>query len=143
MQIPNDFQYRNILNESLRSLIKKILYQVSQRGLINEEHYYITFNTKYYGIKIPEIQKINYPHTMTIVLQNLFWNLEIHDTYFSVSMNFNSIENNIIIPFNAIIEFVDPSSNFILTLKNNLREIKEITKKDKKNIINIDFNHQN
>ncbi|MDP3936227.1 MAG: ClpXP protease specificity-enhancing factor SspB, partial [Alphaproteobacteria bacterium] len=47
-------------------------------------------------------------------LENQFWNLKVFETSFSVSLNFNSKIETIKIPFDAILEFSDPSEDFVL-----------------------------
>jgi hypothetical protein len=63
---------------------------------------------------VPDYLFNEYPDELTIVLENQFWNLKIYETYFSVSLNFNSKIENIQAPFDAILEFSDPSEDFVL-----------------------------
>jgi uncharacterized protein len=46
------------------------------------------------------------------VLQHQFWNLTIHEDYFSVELSFDNIPEKLVIPFNAIKGFLDPSVQF-------------------------------
>ena len=49
---------------------------------------------------------------MTIVLQNQFWDLEIEDERFCVTLSFHDIRERLSIPFASIIAFADPSVRF-------------------------------
>ena len=51
---------------------------------------------------------------MTIVLQHQFWNLEVGENKFAVSLSFNDNQENLHIPFAAVTAFADPSVNFEL-----------------------------
>jgi len=51
---------------------------------------------------------------MTIVLQHQFWDLEIGEESFSVSLSFQKQLERLTIPFAAIRSFADPSVNFAL-----------------------------
>ena len=51
---------------------------------------------------------------MTIVLQHKFWGLKIYEDYFEVGLTFNQIPSTLVIPFKAIVGFVDPSVEFAL-----------------------------
>jgi hypothetical protein len=51
---------------------------------------------------------------MTIVLQHQFWDLEIPETGFSVTLRFQKQLERLVIPFAAVRSFADPSVNFAL-----------------------------
>ena len=55
-----------------------------------------------------------YPETMTIVLQHQFWDLEVGEESFSVTLSFQKQLERLTIPFEAIRSFADPSVNFAL-----------------------------
>ena len=52
---------------------------------------------------------------MTIILQHHFWDLEVGDDTFSVSLSFEEPFQRLTIPFAAIRRFADPSVAFSLT----------------------------
>ena len=54
-----------------------------------------------------------------IILQHQFWNLKIDDIKFSVTLSFNGQKKDIIVPFNSIVSFSDPSVGFSLQFKKN------------------------
>ena len=49
---------------------------------------------------------------MTIVLQHQFWNLVVHETEFEVELSFDNIPEKLVVPFNAVKGFLDPSVQF-------------------------------
>ena len=61
---------------------------------------------------IPDELLATYPNEMTIVLQHQFGDLEIGDDYFSVGLSFNNVRQPLVIPFDAMVAFADPSVRF-------------------------------
>ena len=53
-----------------------------------------------------------YPSEMTIVLQHQYWNLQVRETEFEVELSFDNIPEKLVVPFNAIKGFLDPSVQF-------------------------------
>jgi uncharacterized protein len=104
--------YENLVQESLRSVMKGALKQVSKSGLPGSHHFYISFRTDYTGVDMPDYLREEYPEEITIVLQYEFWDLEVEDHSFQVTLCFNDIHERLTIPFNAIVSFVDPSVKF-------------------------------
>jgi hypothetical protein len=51
---------------------------------------------------------------MTIVLQHQFWDLEVEEERFTVTLSFQKQLERLVIPFAAIRSFADPSVNFAL-----------------------------
>ncbi len=135
-----DIDYDSLTIEAMRSLIKKVLYDVSKNGLPSKHHFYITIITNNNTVEIPKDIKQKYPEEMTIVLENSFWNLEIEKNHFSLELSFDGIKKILKIPFDSIISFSDPHANFHLKFPKvdyNNKKINEIEALDEKNIINI------
>ena len=62
---------------------------------------------------------------MTIVIQNWFENLEVRKDDFSITLNFGDNPETLMIPWNSISSFVDPSVEFGLRFEaeeNNQKE---------------------
>ncbi len=53
-----------------------------------------------------------YPDEMTIVLEHQFWELQIEEHYFAVTLSFKGRSERLTVPFEAIISFTDPSVKF-------------------------------
>ncbi|HEX4505088.1 MAG TPA: ClpXP protease specificity-enhancing factor SspB [Alphaproteobacteria bacterium] len=107
-------QYSVMVEAALRAVVRQALAEVGQNGLPGNHHFYITFRTSHPGVQVPDYLKARYPSEMTIVLQFQFYDLEVDDTAFSVTLTFNNNPERLIIPLRAITVFADPSVNFVL-----------------------------
>jgi uncharacterized protein len=124
---------------AMRNLVKSVLNNINDNTLPENHHFYITFDTNFKSVDIPVNLKKKYPDEMTIVIENSFWELIVKDTFFSITLSFNNIKNNLIIPYDSLLAFSDPYANFHLKFP-KLEYNKEIISKDKKiqdNIVNI------
>ena len=97
---------------ALRGVVSKALQHAAKHGLPNGHHFYITFKTGRCDVDIPVFLKEHYPEEMTIVLEHQFWDLKIHEREFEVALSFNDKRERLLIPFNAITAFSDPSVKF-------------------------------
>jgi hypothetical protein len=59
---------------------------------------------------------------MTIVLQHQFWDLNVEQDKFKVSLSFNNIPEKLVIPFAALTGFADPSTKFGLQFHNEVSQ---------------------
>ena len=124
---------------AMRNLVKSVLNNINDNTLPENHHFYITFDTNFKSVDIPVNLKKKYPDEMTIVIENSFWELIVKDTFFSITLSFNNIKNNLIIPYGSLLVFSDPYANFHLKFP-KLEYNEEIIGKDKKkqdNIVNI------
>ena len=126
--------YEEIIKDSLKIAIKKLLLDVSLKGLPGDHHFYISFITNFPGVKIAKWMMQDYPNEMTIVIQNWFENLHVDDKSFSIVLNFKNKPEKLNIPFESIISFSDPSVSFSLqfesSVSQNLETIMDIKEKD-------------
>ncbi|WP_371153798.1 SspB family protein [Jannaschia sp. 2305UL9-9] len=104
--------YGGMMHDAMRGLIARILRQVAREGLPGEHHFFISFDTHHPGVEIADWLRDRYPDDMTIVLQHWFDGLEVEDDKFSVTLNFGDSPEPLIIPFDALRTFVDPSVEF-------------------------------
>ncbi len=107
-------RYDRMVETALRGVVKASVREVIKSGLPGDHHFYITFLTDYPGVQIPDYLRERYPGEMTIVLQYQFTDLSIDDDIFKVTLSFNNIPENLVIPVPAISIFADPSVNFAL-----------------------------
>jgi hypothetical protein len=107
-------RYDVIVEEALRSVVRRALETVAEDGLPGNHHFYITFRTDFPGVDIPGFLKERYPEEMTIVLQFQFYGLEVDERQFGVTLKFNNTPERLTIPLNAVTVFADPSVNFAL-----------------------------
>ena len=125
--------YEEIIKDSLKNAIKKLLLDVSLKGLPGDHHFYISFITNFPGVKIAEWMMKDYPNEMTIVIQNWFENLHVDDKSFSIVLNFKNKPEKLNIPFESIISFSDPSVNFSLQFEGSLSQNLETIMDTKEN----------
>lgn len=109
--------YGKLIDQAMRSIVKEALFIVKKEGLQGDHHFYITFYTDFPGVEISDDLKKEYEEEMTIVLQHQFWDLEIDEEEFSVTLSFNHKKQRLIIPFEAITAFADPSVKFGLQFR--------------------------
>jgi hypothetical protein len=105
-------RYDQLAQNALRGVVRDALRKVQKTGLPGEHHFYIAFNTKYPGVILSDRIAERYPREMTVVLQHQFWNLIITEDRFEVELSFDNIPEKLVIPFNSIKGFLDPSVQF-------------------------------
>ncbi len=108
------FHYEKMVEGALRGVVRDALRQAARDGLRSAHHFYIGFATRLPGVVIPDHLRERYPDEMTIVLQHQFWDLEITEIGFSVTLSFQKQLERLVIPFAAVRSFADPSVNFAL-----------------------------
>ena len=113
----NQLDYDQLFEDALRDVVRTVLQRVAEEGLPGEHHFYISFRTDQADVEIPDHLRSRYPDEMTIVLQNQFWDLRIADELFEVTLSFNNIQEQVIVPFAAITSLVDPSVRFGLQFR--------------------------
>ena len=106
------FEYDMMVEEALRGVVIKALQHAAIHGLPDEHQFCITFKTDRSDVDIPVFLKGQYPDEMTIILEHQFWDLKIHEREFEVALSFNDKRERLLIPFNAITAFSDPSVKF-------------------------------
>ncbi len=116
----DNLDYDFIVENALRSVVKDSLEIASKNGLKNDHHFYISFNSNYPGVVIPTELINNEDEEIKIILQHQFWDLQSDSEKFSVTLSFDKKKKKIIVPYNAITSFSDPSVGFGLQFKNNL-----------------------
>jgi hypothetical protein len=104
--------YGNLMHRAMRGLIQSVLTEVAEHGLPGAHHFFITFDTTHPDVQMADWLKERYPTEMTVVLQHWFENLSVTDEGFSVTLNFGNNPEPMVIPFDALRTFVDPSVEF-------------------------------
>lgn len=106
--------YDQLMRDSLKYVVRRALNFVAKRGLCGKQHLLITFRVDHPGVVVPHYLYDQYPDELTIILENQFWDLEVQETGFSVSLSFNGKTEAVRVPYDALTEFQDPSEDFVL-----------------------------
>ena len=128
--------YGKRINIALLQVIREILQDLSNSKISSNHCFYITFNTTHKNVVVSDKLKKEYPKQMTIILQNQFWDLEVHKDSFNVTLSFNRVKEVLKIPFEAIKRFNDPFVKFSLELEIRHSTLESTKKNNKKSIIN-------
>ena len=114
-ETPNDLMdYAGLHQDAMRSIIPAALRKVLRHGLPGDHHFYISFQTDTDGVIGPPEVLSRFPDEMTIVLQHQFWDLEVDDERFSVTLQFGGQPKVLRIPYRAITRFYDPTVQFVM-----------------------------
>ncbi|MDE2030517.1 MAG: hypothetical protein KGI97_08160 [Alphaproteobacteria bacterium] len=107
-------RYDLMIEAALRDVVRETMEIVARDGLPGEHHFYITFQTKFPGVKVPDYLAKQYADEMTIVLQYQFFGLKIENDSIHVTLSFNNVKEDLVVPIESITTFADPSVNFAL-----------------------------
>ena len=105
-------RYDKMVEAALRGVVREALARTAAKGLPGAHHFYITFRTGAAGVVLPEFLTAQYPEEMTVVLEHQFWDLQVEEAHFSVSLSFHNRPERLTIPFGAITAFADPAVKF-------------------------------
>jgi hypothetical protein len=117
--------YGNLMHRAMRGLIQTVLRDVAKNGLPGAHHFFITFDTTHPGVAIADWLKARYPSEMTVVIQHWYDNLTVQEDYFTVTLNFGNQPEPLVIPFDSVRTFVDPSVEFGLRFETHSEEDEE------------------
>ena len=104
--------YPGLIDSAMRNVVREALIHVDKFGLPGEHHFFISFQTNFPGVSISPQLKSRYPEEITIVVQHQFWDLKITKELFSIMLSFNNIPEKLVVPFDALTAFADPSIKF-------------------------------
>ncbi|AWN50769.1 ClpXP protease specificity-enhancing factor SspB [Methylobacterium sp. 17Sr1-1] len=112
-------RYDLLVQDALRNVVRKVLGDAARDGLAGEHHFYVSFRTDYPGVRISQRLREKYPQDMTIVLQHQFWDLGVTEHTFEVGLSFSGVPERLLVPFEAVTGFFDPSVQFGLKFELN------------------------
>lgn len=107
-----ELRYDKMVEEALRGVVRDSLLFAAEHGLPGEHHFYVTFHPHHPDVEMADHLKARHPDEMTIVLQHQFWDLEVTEDGFSVTLSFSGKPERMVIPFVAVTGFADPSAKF-------------------------------
>jgi uncharacterized protein len=105
-------RYDLLVQEALRGVVRQVLSGAAREGLPGDHHFYITFRTHAQGVRLSSRMRELYPDEMTIILQHQFWDLSVTEDSFEVGLSFRNVPEMLLIPFEAVTRFVDPTVGF-------------------------------
>jgi hypothetical protein len=108
-------RYDILVQQALRGMIRDVLIEIGKTKVLpGDHHFFITFDTTAEGARLSDRLRAQYPEEMTIVLQHQFWDLKVGDDEFEVGLSFGGAPERLVVPFEAIKAFADPSVQFTL-----------------------------
>jgi hypothetical protein len=105
-------RYDVLARDALRGVLRRVLSDAAEHGLPGDHHFFITFLSTAEGVKLSPRLLAQYPEEMTVILQHQFWDLVVTEDRFEVGLSFGGIPERLVVPFNAIKSFLDPSVEF-------------------------------
>ncbi|MGO4572427.1 SspB family protein [Microvirga sp. 2TAF3] len=119
-------RYDLLVQDALKGVVRKVLIDAGKDGLPGEHHFYVSFRTDYPGVRLSNRLREKYPQEMTIVLQHQFWDLNVTEHTFEIGLSFSGVPERLLIPFDALTGFFDPSVQFGLKFDTQGEEEEEI-----------------
>lgn len=111
--MPTDLiRYDLLAQDAMLGVVRRVLTDAAREGLPGDHHFYITFDTRAPGVRLSNRMREKYPQEMTVVLQHQFWDLAVTEHTFEVGLSFGGIPERLLVPFEAIKGFFDPSVQF-------------------------------
>jgi uncharacterized protein len=112
MMATDHIRYDVLARDALRGVLRRVLADAAEHGLPGEHHFFITFLSTAEGVKLSPRLLAQYPEEMTVILQHQFWDLVVTEDRFEVGLSFGGIPERLVVPFNSIKSFFDPSVQF-------------------------------
>lgn len=101
-----------MVEDALRGVLRQALEITQVQGLPGSHHFYVTFDTTHPGVRIADSLRAMHPSEMTIVLQHQFWDLNVEEDSFDITLSFSGASQRMHIPFAAVTAFADPHAKF-------------------------------
>jgi uncharacterized protein len=112
-------RYDLLVQDALKGVVRKVLGDAAKHGLSGDHHFYVSFRTDFPGVRISNRLREKYPQDMTIVLQHQYWDLSVTESGFEVGLSFSGVPERLVVPYDAVIGFFDPSVQFGLKFELN------------------------
>ena len=104
--------YELLVEDALRMVVRSALIIVEKAGLPGDTHFYISFNTQHPEVEMDATLRRDHPETITIVIQHQYADLSVEDDRFNITLFFAGKPSPMIVPFEAVTSFNDPSVGF-------------------------------
>lgn len=108
-----ELDYDFLTYRALKRVVRDVLELTMEHGAApGNHHFYIEFATQAPGVQMPADLLATYKSRMTIVLQHQFRDLLVDEDGFSVTLFFKGKPAHLVVPFDAVTSFADPSVQF-------------------------------
>lgn len=74
--------YQKIVNQNMINVLRDIIINIKNNGLVNNNHLYITFLLNSKNTNISKWLNEKYPDELTIIIQHEYYDLEINSDFF-------------------------------------------------------------
>ena len=108
----SDIDYGGMLQRALRSVVREVLERTVREGLPGEHHFYLSLRTDHRGTQVPPFLRQRFPEEITVVLQHQFRDLVVDDDGFAVTLRFDGMPARLVVPWEAVVAFFDPTAEF-------------------------------
>ena len=108
----DSLHYDRMVETALRGVLRKALTVALEHGLPGDHHFYITLRTDHPGVSLSKQLRERYPTEITIVLQHQYWDLEVREDGFDVTLSFSDVPEALSVSYDAVTAFADPSVRF-------------------------------
>jgi len=104
--------YARLVEAALMGVVRRVLADTARDGVEPPHHFYITFRTDHPDVDMPAELRQRYRQEMTIILQHQFWDLEVGEERFALTLSFSGRPHRLSVPFSAVKVFADPGVEF-------------------------------
>ena len=108
----SELNYGRMMQRAMQSLMAEALGEVAEHGLPGDHHFYITFATDHPRAEAPDWLLAKVGDELTVVLQHQYADLVVTPEGFSVRLFFQGRPADLVVPFDAVKQFADPSAEF-------------------------------
>jgi len=108
----SEIDYGTLLQRALRSVVRVVLERTVREGLPGEHHFYLSLRTDHQGTQVPPFLRQRFPEEITVVLQHQFRDLSVDDEGFAVTLRFDGMPARLVVPWEAVVAFFDPTAEF-------------------------------
>lgn len=108
----SEIDYGAMLQRALRSVVREVLERTVREGLPGEHHFYLSLRTDHPGTQVPPFLRQRFPEEITVVLQHQFRDLTVDDDGFAVTLRFDGMPARLVVPWEAVVAFFDPTAEF-------------------------------
>ena len=107
-----EIDYGGLLQRALRSVVRVVLERTEREGLPGEHHFYLSLRTDHPQTQLPPFLRQRFPEEITVVLQHQYRDLAVDDDGFAVTLRFDGMPARLVVPWDAVVAFFDPTADF-------------------------------